>query len=62
MIKRCGHAPADYKDCGDFTTKMRENAKLLFTVVIDDESMKSLLNNHTVDEVIIQVLKMSKAK
>lgn len=62
VIKQCGHKPADYKDCADYTTKMRENTKLLFTVVIDDDSIKSLLNNHTIDEVILRVLKMAQNK
>lgn len=62
VISRCGHKPADYSDCSDYTTKMRENTKLLFTVVIDDDSIKTLLNNHTIDEVIIRVLKMSKGE
>lgn len=62
VISRCGHKPANYNDCSDYTTKMRENTKLLFTVVIDDDSIKTLLNNHTIDEVIIRVLKMSKGE
>lgn len=39
---------------------MRENVKLLFTVVVDNDSIKTLLNNHTIDEVMRQVLKMAK--
>ncbi|KAK7573780.1 hypothetical protein V9T40_010971 [Parthenolecanium corni] len=59
VIKRCGHNPATtddlpYPDC------LRENAKLLFTVVIDDSAVKTLLNNQTVDEVILHVLKLAK--
>lgn len=59
VIRRCGHAPATaddlpYPDC------LRENAKLLFTVVIDDSAVKTLLNNQTVDEVILHVLKLAK--
>lgn len=38
---------------------MRENAKLLFTAVIDNDSIKQLLNNHSVDEVIVHVLKLA---
>jgi KRAB domain-containing zinc finger protein len=46
----------------DYIGRMRENAKLLFTVVIDDEAVKSLLNNQTVDEVILHVLRLAKAE
>lgn len=59
VIKRCGHQPASTEDF-DYLGRLRENAKLLFTVVIDDEAVKSLLNNQTVDEVIMHVLKLAK--
>ncbi|XP_075222362.1 uncharacterized protein LOC142325008 isoform X2 [Lycorma delicatula] len=60
VIKRCGHQPAGFPDmpCSD---KLRENAKLLFTVVIDDSAVKTLLNNQTVDEVILHVLRLAKS-
>ncbi|KAF5274091.1 hypothetical protein FQR65_LT04489 [Abscondita terminalis] len=61
VIKRCGHKPASEDDF-DYIGRMRENAKLLFTVVIDDEAVKSLLNNQTVDEVILHVLKLAKSE
>ncbi|XP_059612334.1 zinc finger protein ZFP2 [Phlebotomus argentipes] len=61
LIKQCGHTPSDYTDCVDYTSKMRENAKILFTVVIENDVIKSMLNNHTVDEVIKKVLKMAKS-
>lgn len=60
VIKRCGHEPASANDF-DYLGRLRENAKLLFTVVIDDDAVKSLLNNQTVDEVIMHVLKLAKA-
>uniref|UniRef100_A0A1L8DIW0 Putative gonadotropin inducible transcription factor n=1 Tax=Nyssomyia neivai TaxID=330878 RepID=A0A1L8DIW0_9DIPT len=60
LIRQCGHTPSDYTDCVDYTSKMRENAKILFTVVIENDVIKSMLNNHTVDEVIKKVLKMAK--
>jgi len=59
VIKRCGHTPASETDF-DYIEKMRENAKLLFTAVIDDQAVKELLNNQTVDEVIMHVLKLAK--
>lgn len=61
VIKRCGHKPASEENF-DYIGRMRENAKLLFTVVIDDEAVKSLLNNQTVDEVILHVLKLAKSE
>lgn len=61
VIEQCGQVPADYNSCSDYTTKMRENVKLLFTTVIDNESIKSMLNNNTIDEVIKHVLKLAKA-
>lgn len=60
IIEQCGQTPADYDSCTDYTTKMRENVKLLFTTVIDNESIKSMLNNYTIDEVIKHVLKLAK--
>lgn len=61
VIKRCGQTPASDEDF-DYLGRMRENVKLLFTVVIDDEAVKSLLNNQTVDEVILHVLRLAKSE
>ncbi|XP_063231421.1 gastrula zinc finger protein XlCGF57.1-like [Bacillus rossius redtenbacheri] len=60
VIKRCGHQPMGSDDLG-YTDRLRENAKLLFTVVIDDSAVKTLLNNQTVDEVILHVLRLAKS-
>lgn len=60
VIKRCGHSPASPEDYS-YHDRLRENSKLLFTVVIDDNSVKSLLNNQTVDEVILYVLRVAKS-
>lgn len=60
VIKRCGHSPANSDDYS-YHERLRENSKLLFTVVIDDNSVKSLLNNQTVDEVIMYVLRLAKS-
>uniref|UniRef100_A0A182N6N8 C2H2-type domain-containing protein n=1 Tax=Anopheles dirus TaxID=7168 RepID=A0A182N6N8_9DIPT len=57
VIKGCGHQPTKGEEAGDHTTRMRENTKILFSVTMDDEDVKALLNNHTVDEVIMHVLK-----
>lgn len=59
VIKRCGHTPVD-ADAYEYYDKLRENSKILFTVVIDDTAVKQLLNNQTVDEVILYVLKLAK--
>lgn len=60
VIEHCGQVPADYNSCSDYTSKMRENVKLLFTTVIDNDSIKSMLNNNTIDEVINHILKIAK--
>lgn len=59
VIVRCGHKPArDEEDMGgDMTTRMRENTKILFSLTMDDDNIKTLLNNQTIDEVIMSVLK-----
>lgn len=61
VIRRCGQQPASDEDF-DYLGRMRENVKLLFTVVIDDAAVKSLLNNQTVDEVILHVLQLAKGE
>lgn len=60
VIKRCGHTPVENPDLSDLD-RLRENAKLLFTVVIDDTAVKTLLNNQSVDEVISHVLTLAKS-
>ena len=60
VIRRCGHSPAS-RDILDYDARLRKNARLLFTVVIDDSAVKTLLNNQTVDEVIIHVLNLAKS-
>ncbi|XP_037051690.1 protein suppressor of hairy wing [Bradysia coprophila] len=57
VIEQCDQTPADYTTCPDYATKIRENTKLLFTTVIDTDAIKELLNNQTIDEVILHVLK-----
>jgi hypothetical protein len=58
VIRRCDHQPV-----GDlpYTDRLRENAKLLFTVVSDDSAVKTLLNNQIVVEVILHVLHLAKS-
>lgn len=59
VIKQCGQTPVDNSTCPDASTILRENVKLLFTTVIDDDSIKIMLNNHTIDEVVCHVVKLS---
>lgn len=60
VIRRCGHQPVTVDDSDlTFEDRLRENVKLLFTVVIEDDTVKSLLTTQTVDEVILHVLKIS---
>ncbi|KAL1501100.1 hypothetical protein ABEB36_006488 [Hypothenemus hampei] len=59
VIRRCGHSPALDSDY-DYIGKLRENAKLLFNVVINDETVKELLKKKTVEEVILHVLKLAR--
>lgn len=60
VIKRCGHQPVENPDLSPID-RLRENAKLLFTVVIDDAAVKTLLNNQSVDDVILHVLCLAKS-
>lgn len=61
VIKQCGQSPVDNVTCPNLSSKLRENVKLLFTSVIDDESIKEMLNNHTIDEVVCHVIKLSES-
>lgn len=57
VIQRCGHKPAADAEAGDCSTRMRENTKILFALTMEDDNIKTLLNNHTIDEVITNVLR-----
>ncbi|XP_029172914.1 zinc finger protein 436-like isoform X1 [Nylanderia fulva] len=62
VIRRCGHEPITSESNMMFTERLRQNVKLLFTVVIDtvkDDTVKSLLTTKTVDDVILHVLEIS---
>ncbi|KAI8123113.1 protein suppressor of hairy wing [Lucilia cuprina] len=59
VIENCGHdlTKDQYNYSGwDYASRMREYVKLLFTVVIHNDSIKELLNNYPIDEVIEYVL------
>ncbi|XP_017047137.2 protein suppressor of hairy wing [Drosophila ficusphila] len=59
VIENCGHdltkGAENYAEL-DYGSRMREYCKLLFTVVIHNDSIKSLLNNFPIDDVIEYVL------
>lgn len=59
VLMECDQKPVRATTCADVETKIRENVKLLFTTVIGDDSIKEMLNNHTVDEVIEHVIKLA---
>lgn len=60
VIENCGQSLTDLQlGSNDYDTRMREYVKVLFSVVIDNESIRELLNNHPIDEVIYQVLAMA---
>lgn len=61
VLEQCSRNPMKKEKGGDDdSTRMRENTKLLFSMVLDEDHIKSLLNNYTVDEVITIVLRMAK--
>ncbi|XP_032576213.1 protein suppressor of hairy wing [Drosophila sechellia] len=59
VIENCGYdltiGGENYAEL-DYGSRMREYCKLLFTVVIHNDSIKSLLNNFPIDDVIEYVL------
>lgn len=59
VIENCGHDLAKGSEAYaelDYGSRMREYCKLLFTVVIHNDSIKALLNNFPIDDVIEYVL------
>lgn len=61
VLEQCSRKPLKKGEGGDDdSTRMRENTKQLFSMVLDEDHIKSLLNNYTVDEVITIVLRMAK--
>lgn len=61
VLEQCSRSPLKKGDGNDDdSTRMRENTKQLFSMVLDEDHIKSLLNNYTVDEVITIVLRMAK--
>lgn len=45
-----------------FTERLRQNIKLLFAAVIEQDTVKNLLTTKTVDDVILHVLEISSQK
>lgn len=42
-------------------SRLRDNSKQLFSIIIDDSAIQTLLENQTIEEVIDHVLKLAKA-
>ena len=57
LIKKCGHNTinAIVNDQLDECDRLRANLNLFFTI-IDDEAVKRLLNNHSIDEVLVYLI------
>jgi KRAB domain-containing zinc finger protein len=60
VLEKCCRTPLKKDSKEDDSTRLRENTKLLFTLVLDEDHIQTLLNNYTVDEVITIVIRMSK--
>lgn len=58
FFRRCGHSPISSDELS-YIECLRENTKVLLTVIIDDEAVKTLLNKQTVDEVILHILQLA---
>lgn len=59
-FRRCGHIPVAAEDAS-YMAKLRDNSKQLFSIIIDDSAIQTLLSNQTIEEVIEHVLKLAKA-
>jgi len=59
-FRRCGHTPVATEDAS-YMTRLRENSKQLFSIIIDDSSIQTLLSSQTIEEVIVHVLKLAQA-
>ncbi|XP_044731255.1 zinc finger protein 883-like [Chrysoperla carnea] len=58
LIIRCGSVPV-VDDNLEYIDRLRENTKLLFAVILNDNFLESLLNNKSVDEVIEHILRLA---
>lgn len=59
-FRRCGHTPVAAEDA-PYMTKLKDNSKQLFSIIIDDSAVQTLLKNQTIEEVIEHVLKLANA-
>jgi len=60
VFRRCGHKPVAAENA-TYMNKLRDNSQQLFSIIIDDAAIQTLLNNQTIEEVIEHVLKLAKA-
>jgi len=61
VIRRCGHQAVSSDDCVEPEERLRCNVKLLFTVVINDDTVQKLLDTMSVDQVIQHILDLASA-
>lgn len=60
VLEKCCRPPLKKDTVSDDSSRIRENTKILFSLVLDEDHITTLLNNYTVDEVITIVIRMSK--
>lgn len=48
-------------DDAPYMIKLKDNSKQLFSIIIDDSAVQTLLKNQTIEEVIEHVLKLANA-
>lgn len=60
VFRRCGHAPIA-SESDSYIVRLRDNSKQLFSIIIDDSAIQTLLNNQSIEDVIEHVLKLAKA-
>lgn len=60
VLEKCCRQSLTKENIADDSTRIRENTKILFSLVLDEDHIQTLLNNYTVDEVITIVIRMSK--
>lgn len=63
VLEECDREPIKKDNVsfkGDEMTRMRENAKIFFTLCLEPEQLAVLINNHTVDELVHIILGFAK--
>lgn len=60
LIYRCGRSPVPPEDHGPMD-QLRENTKILFTIILDDSPLDPILEHNIVDQVLVDILRQPKA-